>query len=234
MGQGLGQRQRAMLAALEPVGSLTIAELTEMLGLASFRWTREVARTLEARGLVIITTGVLTWKGAGQFGRLVSRRKIERYQPLGDYEWIDLESVPVISVKKGELWPGSVDEKTARDNRIAGMNEVSQLQHEGFKAGLDATGDERVKIRREYKRKVAAAERRKTLSSRRSTAREDVDFIRIGVPVYGLTVWSIEGRRAWRASMVEVAKFACDFLGRGAPTEAELIEHYGPEVGGDA
>lgn len=233
MGQGLGARQRAMLAALEPVGALTIAELTETLGLASFRWTREIARTLEARGLVVITKEVTSWKGVGEFGHLVSRRKIERYQPPGYFNWIDLDTVPVISVKKGEPRPGSPpDEKTARDNFIAGMDEIHRLHREHSDAvyGQDISKDERAALDREYKRKRAAAQRRTTLSSRRRVLAEDADFIRIGTPVYGLTVWSIEGRRAWRAQQVEIAKFACAYLGRGAPTEAELTARYGPAI----
>ena len=95
MGHGLGPAQRAMLEALHESEwlALTTAHLAGRLKLSERR-TRAVARSLEARRLVVITREHTGWRGAGEYGRLVPR-----------YSW-DRGDVPAALVlKAGETWP---------------------------------------------------------------------------------------------------------------------------------
>jgi hypothetical protein len=96
MGRGLGEAQRAMLAALEAQDNgymaLTIAELAETLKVTPRR-CREVAYTLRDRGLVIVSLEQIGGKGWNEYG-------------LVEYNSSLHEGLDIITVKKGEPVPG--------------------------------------------------------------------------------------------------------------------------------
>jgi hypothetical protein len=94
MGHGLGPAQRAMLEELriEPKYGLTVLDLAGRLKLSERR-ARAVARSLEARGLVVIAMRQTGWRGEGEYGRLRQR----------SYQETDLPTAMV--VKAGETFP---------------------------------------------------------------------------------------------------------------------------------
>jgi hypothetical protein len=75
MSRGLGAAQRAILQALrdDEEYALTTPELAGRLR-RSQRQIRRAVHALEARGLVIITSGFTRWRGAGEYGHKVKRR----------------------------------------------------------------------------------------------------------------------------------------------------------------
>jgi hypothetical protein len=93
MGHGLGPAQRAMLEELDPEHGLTVPDLAGRLKLSERR-ARAVARSREARGLVVIAMRQTGWRGEGEYGRLVQR---------SPYNQGDLPTAMV--VKAGERFP---------------------------------------------------------------------------------------------------------------------------------
>jgi len=82
-----------LAARLEADGcwALTITDLATPLKLTERR-ARVVARSLEARGLVIITNEHIDWRGQGEYGNLEKKHR-------------DDTAPTALLVKKGERWP---------------------------------------------------------------------------------------------------------------------------------
>src|ERR1700758_2428553 len=95
MSKGIGKTQQAILDALEQSGgTLTVVQLAERLG-ASPRQLRTAARSLEGRGLVVITRETIGWRGLGEYGPLAIKSR-----------FADTEGIPTARVvRQGEPWP---------------------------------------------------------------------------------------------------------------------------------
>jgi hypothetical protein len=217
-----------MLDALEEPGALTIAELTGVTGLTTRR-AHAVVNSLADRGLVFINREALGWKGTGEYGPLIKRSWIEHAQEYGSYAWIDLNTVPTVLVKKGERSPGTVDEETAHAVSQMQANVMRQRTNETRRAARGMPEAEKEEYQRTQERRYAALDREQAKRKPR-TVGKDTEFIHIGVPVYGLMVWATEARRQWRAQKVAELRTGRAMFKAKAPTEAELIERYGPAV----
>ena len=94
--RGIGKTQQAILAELTDAKDyrwLDIATLTERIG-CSGRQIHQAVRSLERRGLVVITREHLGWKGLGEYGR-EQCREMHTHGP----------EVPTSRViRKGEPW----------------------------------------------------------------------------------------------------------------------------------
>jgi hypothetical protein len=181
---------------------------------------------------VIITRENLGWKGIGEYGQLKTRGYIKHNQRYGDYDWIDLETVPTVLVKKGERWPGTVDDETAHEMWANACGDMVRRHKEMERATEGMPADEKRAYRQKQERRHAAIDRERKKATRRSVTKKDTEFVYIGVPVYGLMVWTIEARRAWRAEKVEQIKFGWAMLSGGTqqPPEELIIKKYGPEI----
>jgi hypothetical protein len=157
-----------MLEALREATSewlaLTVPDLAAKLKLTERR-ARAVARSLEARGLVIISKEHLRWRGEGEYGHLAQRIFA-----------VNKDAPTALLVKKGERWP--------------------------------------------YRRAC-----RYEVDFRTWMAKRDTEFVKSGVPTFGLLVWLPENRRRWRARKIEQTTRMF-----GPVTEARAVELFGPEV----
>ncbi|MBW4780490.1 winged helix-turn-helix domain-containing protein [Rhodococcus fascians] len=127
MSRGLGTAQRRILAELDKdrFGRGTAPELAQALGMND-RQVRTALRSLERRGLVVITvesppagfsrtTDTRAHKGVGKYGPL--RQKF-------GYKWES--EIPTVIVREGEPWPQKPGYVAARD---------AEFYHEGMPVG---------------------------------------------------------------------------------------------------
>jgi hypothetical protein len=217
-----------MLDALEEPGALTIAELTGVTGLTTRR-AHAVANSLAERGLVFISREGIGWKGVGGYGPLVKRATIEAGQQRYHYGWINLESVPVVVVKKGEAAPDTVDDATDRTIQKLKADVTRQRADEMRRVTAGMPADEAAEYKRAQNRRWAAIDREQR-KRRPRTLGKDTEYIHTGVPVYGLVVTEIEFYRRRRAEQLLAAAGARAENGVPPMTEEHIIEKYGPAV----
>src|SRR5215469_16194662 len=94
MGHGLGPTQKAMLDTLAGTDdwALTVVDLAERLD-RSDRQIRFAARSLESRGLVVITKRCTGWAGVGEYGKIKNRGRVA-----------ELSGVPEGEIPVAEEW----------------------------------------------------------------------------------------------------------------------------------
>ena len=130
MGQGLGPAQRGMLDELARTDewlALEIKELAAALKLTERR-ACTVARSLEARGLVVITKEHLGWRGEGEYGHLTKRAYA-----------VNKDAPTALLVKKGEHWPFRRG-LTAKGWDVDAETWTAQKDTEFVKAGVPTSG----------------------------------------------------------------------------------------------